>query len=191
MAHAQRPVSDGGRGCSRGRAWRPLDAARQAARRVRQHAGRPVSGGWIYCLPLSLRWRRQHRACALCSRAQARLRAHIAIEVKLRRCFNLRCVHGAQRQRGPARRSPRGSRAREFPAVGNPLGTPERRLERLGAPGERLGARPGALGAPGEALGAPGRPWRRFPRVLRGPGLSCRLAGFGFRLSGSSFLLRR
>ena len=49
VAHAQRFVSDGGRGSSRGRAWRPLDATQQSASRA--SAGRPAGRPAVDCIP--------------------------------------------------------------------------------------------------------------------------------------------
>ena len=151
---------------------------RSKARRVRQPAGRPAVRPSIVFLIAELRWRRQNRACALLFGAQARWRAHIAIGVKLRMCFNLRGDHVAPRQRGPVRRTLRGSRARaSFP--------------RWGPPGSAWGAsgtRGSAWGAPGSAprragsaWGARGSVFLGFPRFL-GDLASSLALGLGFRV---------
>ena len=87
-------------------------ARRSPCARARARGGVPGWNSRIGGRPTGRSFRfSQAPFCALRSRAQARWRAHIAIVVELRRCFNLRCVHDAKRHRGPARRSPRRSRA--------------------------------------------------------------------------------
>ena len=81
---------------------------------MRRWAAAGAAYSWVATVAEFTRKMPEPRACALLSRAQARRRAHIAIGVELRRCFNLRVDHGGRRQEGPARRSPCGMRSRWF-----------------------------------------------------------------------------